>query len=886
MPSAIGGGFGGKLDLSVQPLVAVAAWKLGRAVRLVYERPESMQSSTKRHPATMQASAACDADGRLVAFDFAGDFNTGAYSSWGPTVANRVPIHASGPYRIANVRALTRAVLTHNSVAGAFRGFGVPQSTLLGELLIDELAAQHRLRRARVPPSQCARRRRHDADRADARGERRPAAPVSMRCGRRGRRRTQAARAFNDERSSDADRRSAAAPASPACGTASATPSSPIRRRCAAPCAGAPSAAPISSSTTARRRSARAPRRSCRRCSPTRSASRSSCVEQVMGDTDLTADAGKSSASRQTFVSGNAAKGAGTDLRRQLIERLGFARLAPMRTSRSPSKATVSSAAAAAKSARRPARPDRIGSPPRSRRRRAALRSVRRHRLLQSADGAARRRRPGRAVRDLRVRGADRRGRGRRRARHGDAAARPRRARRRPRHQSDPGRRPDPRRHRPGDRHGADGGIRQRPHRQPARLPDPDRRRRAADHGAPDRGPGAARAVGRERRRRAGAGGDGAGDPQRDPRRDRRAHARGAGDAGAPARGVAARRRHERPGQLRGALRRPARRPRALARAREDGRRQGALRSVPGALPDQPRQARRVRSLRQRRRPADPARHAPPRRQARRRSRRVAGGARRRLGRLAPRSRARRRAGLRLRHRLGDDVSRLQAGAVHRRLEARRRRPRHRRHRRHLQLLQLQGEDRHRPLPRPRAGDGAPSRRGGRPRQHDRVRLAVPRPRRRPPPHRRLEEGRAHRLRDDDGARQQAAGRARDRRRRARRRRCRQAADRRRRRGAAHARRLRLGDDRHLRAAVVRPRRRGRRRRRPHHRRPLRAPGRQVPRHGAERDPGARQEVDAGTLLPGRQSRLGLGRHRHHRSARRSSSRGMRSTARGPACAC
>ena len=134
VPSAIGGGFGGKLDLSVQPLVAVAAWKLGRAVRLVYERPESMQSSTKRHPATMQASAACDGDGRLTAYDFAGDFNTGAYSSWGPTVANRVPIHASGPYRVANVRALTRAVLTHDSVAGAFRGFGVPQSTLLGEL--------------------------------------------------------------------------------------------------------------------------------------------------------------------------------------------------------------------------------------------------------------------------------------------------------------------------------------------------------------------------------------------------------------------------------------------------------------------------------------------------------------------------------------------------------------------------------------------------------------------------------------------------------------------------------------------------------------------------------------------------------------------------------
>jgi CO/xanthine dehydrogenase Mo-binding subunit len=58
VPSAIGGGFGGKLDLSVQPLLAVAAWKLGRAVRLVYERPESMQSSTKRHPGAMRRAPA------------------------------------------------------------------------------------------------------------------------------------------------------------------------------------------------------------------------------------------------------------------------------------------------------------------------------------------------------------------------------------------------------------------------------------------------------------------------------------------------------------------------------------------------------------------------------------------------------------------------------------------------------------------------------------------------------------------------------------------------------------------------------------------------------------------------------------------------------------
>ena len=92
-----------------------------------------------------------------------------------------------------------------------------------------------------------------------------------------------------------------------------------------------------------------------------------SCVEQVMGDTDLTADAGKSSASRQTFVSGNAAKGAGTDLRRQLIERLGFGARADADVTLAPRRRLASSAAAAAKSAWSTCAPDRIGSPPRSR---------------------------------------------------------------------------------------------------------------------------------------------------------------------------------------------------------------------------------------------------------------------------------------------------------------------------------------------------------------------------------------------------------------------------------------------------------------------------------------------------------------------------------------
>ncbi len=140
VPSAVGGGFGGKLDLSMQPLVAAAAIKFGCAVRCVYGRPESMLSTTKRHPSEMKAELSIDAAGNLLSFEFDGDFNTGPYASWGPTVANRVPIHASGPYRIAHLLAQTRAVLTHNSVGGAFRGFGVPQSTLINERLVDEAA--------------------------------------------------------------------------------------------------------------------------------------------------------------------------------------------------------------------------------------------------------------------------------------------------------------------------------------------------------------------------------------------------------------------------------------------------------------------------------------------------------------------------------------------------------------------------------------------------------------------------------------------------------------------------------------------------------------------------------------------------------------------------
>ena len=140
LPTAVGGGFGSKLDLSTQPYVALAAWLTGKPVGLVYSRPESMMASTKRHPADIKMRAGVTREGQITALTFDGSFDTGAYASWGPTVANRVPVHAGGPYILPNYRAHARAIHTNGPVAGAFRGFGVPQAAIAQETLYDQLA--------------------------------------------------------------------------------------------------------------------------------------------------------------------------------------------------------------------------------------------------------------------------------------------------------------------------------------------------------------------------------------------------------------------------------------------------------------------------------------------------------------------------------------------------------------------------------------------------------------------------------------------------------------------------------------------------------------------------------------------------------------------------
>ncbi len=142
LPTAVGGGFGGKFDMSVHPVIALAAWQLGRPVACVFGREESMAASTKRHPASVTARLGADAEGRLLAAEVSTELDTGAYTSAGPTVAIRIPIHAAGPYRVPHQSNTARAWFTNVTPAGGFRGFGIPQVAFAHETLMDDLAGQ------------------------------------------------------------------------------------------------------------------------------------------------------------------------------------------------------------------------------------------------------------------------------------------------------------------------------------------------------------------------------------------------------------------------------------------------------------------------------------------------------------------------------------------------------------------------------------------------------------------------------------------------------------------------------------------------------------------------------------------------------------------------
>ncbi len=138
---ATGGAFGGKEDLSIQAHTALAAVLLGRPVRTVLTREQSMLVHPKRHPLTLEYEAGCDAGGRLTAVRARIVGDTGAYASVGAKVLERAAGHACGPYRVGAVDVEARTVYTNNPPSGAMRGFGANQAAFAMEGVLDMLAA-------------------------------------------------------------------------------------------------------------------------------------------------------------------------------------------------------------------------------------------------------------------------------------------------------------------------------------------------------------------------------------------------------------------------------------------------------------------------------------------------------------------------------------------------------------------------------------------------------------------------------------------------------------------------------------------------------------------------------------------------------------------------
>ena len=309
VPTACGGGFGGKLDLSVQPLIAIAAWKLGRPVALVYTRPESMAASTKRHPARVTAKFGCDAAGKLLACDVIATFDTGAYASWGPTVANRVPVHAMGPYAVPNVRTWGEAFFTNGPPAGAFRGFGVPQAAIAHEAMMDELADELAIDRLEFRHRNALR-----AGDTTATGQVLAHSAGLPQC-------LEALRPHWRKAHDDV--------------AAFTAKGGPLRRGVGIGCMWY-GIGNTSMSNPSRMKVGLSPAGTLTLYSGALDIGQGSNTimvqiaadalglpasefQLITGDTDLTADAGKTSASRQTFVSGKAAELAGRDLRQQIL---------------------------------------------------------------------------------------------------------------------------------------------------------------------------------------------------------------------------------------------------------------------------------------------------------------------------------------------------------------------------------------------------------------------------------------------------------------------------------------------------------------------------------------------------------------------------------------
>jgi len=137
---AIGGAFGGREDMSVQIILALATWKLHRPVRIIWSRQESILGHGKRHATVVRGKWGATKDGKLVAAEIEMIGDAGAYMYTTNKVLGNSTITSTGPYFIPNVKTDVYGVYTNNVPGAAFRGFGAPQALYMAELQMDKLA--------------------------------------------------------------------------------------------------------------------------------------------------------------------------------------------------------------------------------------------------------------------------------------------------------------------------------------------------------------------------------------------------------------------------------------------------------------------------------------------------------------------------------------------------------------------------------------------------------------------------------------------------------------------------------------------------------------------------------------------------------------------------
>jgi len=139
--ATIGGAFGGREDISIQIALALAAMKVGRPVKTIWSREESIVAHHKRHPFILKAKWGATRDGRIVAAEMDVTSDAGGYAYTSTKVLGNALLASLGPYVIPNVHVTARTVYTNNTPSGAFRGFGGPQGHYAAEMQMNKIAA-------------------------------------------------------------------------------------------------------------------------------------------------------------------------------------------------------------------------------------------------------------------------------------------------------------------------------------------------------------------------------------------------------------------------------------------------------------------------------------------------------------------------------------------------------------------------------------------------------------------------------------------------------------------------------------------------------------------------------------------------------------------------